>query len=211
MLITFEGGIRSGKSTQAKKLFKHFKSQNKPVFINREPGGPTAAEDIRKILLNPDAELAQLTEFLLYQAARAELVEKFVKQNLEKDRIVILDRYIDSTYAYQGHGRGINTDFITEFEKLVARGFIPDLTFILTIKPEKALNRTLKTKVNYLESRFENEELEFHQKVQQGYLERYRLEKKKGKERIHIIDGDQSKNEVFKQILDLVKLKRRKM
>ena len=199
MLITFEGGIRSGKSTQTKKLFEYFKKQKKPVCINREPGGPATAEAMRKILLNPDNTLGQLTEFLLYQAARAELIEKFVKPNLEKDHIVILDRYIDSTYAYQGHGRGISTEFILEFEKLVARGFTPDLTFILTIKPERALNRTLKTETNYLESRFEKEELKFHKKVQQGYLERYRLEKKKGKEngRIHIIDGDKPENEVF--------------
>jgi dTMP kinase len=177
MLITFEGIDGAGKSTQIKKLAAYLKQEGHEVLTLREPGGTEVAEKIRLILLESRHEISPVGELLLFSASRAELVSEVVRPALAEGRTVILDRFFDSTTAYQGYGRGLDLNMLRTLIAISTGALTPDITFYLDILPEEALIRKFSEKS--LPLAFENEELdrmersglEFYRNVRQGYLD----------------------------------------
>ncbi|MDD5098031.1 MAG: dTMP kinase [Candidatus Omnitrophica bacterium] len=163
--ITFEGSEGCGKSTQSRLLAQYLRSKGKRVVYLREPGGVKASEEIRRLLLNPHNKISPAAETLLYMAARAELVSEIIKPALAKGKIVICDRFLDSTIAYQGYGLGINIPMIKAIGKFATLGIKPDLTIFLDLPVEKGL----KHRKNQ-EDRIELRSLQYHRKVRRGYL-----------------------------------------
>src|SRR3989338_2255774 len=140
--ITFEGSEGSGKSTQAMLVYQHLKRQRKPVLFIREPGGVKISEAIRNILLNVENKsMTDEAEMLLYMAARAQLVGEVILPALKKGKIVLCDRFLDSTIVYQGYGNGVNLDAIKSVGKFATRGIAPDLTLLFDIDTRKGLSR----------------------------------------------------------------------
>ena len=163
--ITFEGSEGSGKSTQARLVYAYLRKRKAPVVFIREPGGVLLSETIRKILL--DARHKNMTnecETLLYMAARAQLVEELIAPALKRGAVVLCDRFLDSTFAYQGFGNGVSMDFIKKIGKVVTQGIRPDLTFVFDIDTKKGLSRTGKIK-----DRIEQRALAYHNRVRGGY------------------------------------------
>ena len=166
MFITFEGIEGSGKSTQIKKIKDYLDSVNKPAIITREPGGTSTGKILRELILDPKKSFSHAyTELLLFYADRLEHIEEIVKPALNKNHIVLCDRYKDSTYAYQHIGRGIPLDLIHTLNKLV--NLEPHLTILLDCDPEIGLTRA--TKRAELD-RFEQENINFHKKIREGFL-----------------------------------------
>lgn len=173
-LITCEGVEGSGKSTQILHLAAHLCQQGKEVVVTREPGGCPIADDIRRILLDPsNLQLCAKAELLLYAAARAQHVEEIIRPALAKGAIVLCDRYIDATIAYQGFGRGLDLTLIEHLNQVASGGLIPDLTLLFDLPVEMGLKRALARNAVALEDegRFEAESLAFHQRVRAGYLQ----------------------------------------
>ena len=179
--ITFEGSEGCGKSTHSKLLYEYLKKKGYPVIYLREPGGVKASEQIRKLLLDPRNKISPAAETLLYMAARAEVVSEIIQPALAKGKIVICDRFLDSTIAYQGYGLGIDIKTIKLIGKFATLGIIPDLTILLDLAIKKGLQHR-KNK----EDRIELRSLSYHQKVRNGYLALSRQEPK----RIKIIKLD---------------------
>ncbi|MEI7694058.1 MAG: dTMP kinase [Chlorobium sp.] len=177
MLITFEGIDGAGKSTQIAKLVHFLTNEGVDVLTLREPGGTPAAEKIRAILLDNAHKVTPVGELLLFSASRAELVQEVIKPALQEGKMVILDRFFDSTTAYQGYGRGIDLVLLQSVISIATCGITPDITFYLDLAPEEALKR--KFAKSSIPPAFEREELdrmersgvEFYQKVRHGYLE----------------------------------------
>ncbi|HEX9652119.1 MAG TPA: dTMP kinase [bacterium] len=200
-LITFEGIDFSGKSLQAKLLTEKLAELQLPVFFVREPGGAEIPEKIRDLLLDTRHHgMTAETEVLLYSAARAQIVRECLIPNLEKGKIVICDRYFDSTTAYQGYGREIDLDFIQKLHTFVIQNVVPDVTFLIDLEPQVALERK---KVSNTEmDRLEKEDLSFHHKVRDGYLKLARAEA----QRFKVIDGARPIDEVHHEIYQFVKV-----
>ncbi|ABB24170.1 dTMP kinase [Pelodictyon luteolum] len=177
MLITFEGIDGAGKSTQIQKLAAYLKQEGREVLTLREPGGTEVAEKIRHILLESRHDITPVGELLLFSASRAELVSEVVRPALAEGKTVILDRFFDSTTAYQGYGRGLDLNMLRTLIAISTGALTPDITFYLDILPEEALIRKFSEKS--LPLAFENEELdrmersglEFYRNVRQGYLD----------------------------------------
>jgi dTMP kinase len=172
--ITFEGGEGAGKSTQIRLLQKYFEELNVPCLATREPGDTALGGLIRKLLLEVSAEIiAPLTEVFLYLADRSHHVSQIVVPAISAGKIVLCDRFTDSTLAYQGYGRGIDLAWLRELNN-TATGFTrPDLTFLLDCPVELGLSRTAARKYgagNAREDRFERETIAFHEKVRAGFL-----------------------------------------
>ena len=165
MLITFEGPEGSGKSTHVRLLCAYLRQKNLKVLHLREPGGTVVSEKIRRILLDPKNKgMDDICEMLLYQAARAQIVREKVLPALEDGRIVILDRFLDATVAYQGYGSGIDLKVIKQIGKLTTRGITPDLTVLLDISAERGLRKSSSC------DRVERKSLAYHRRVRRGYL-----------------------------------------
>ena len=195
--ITFEGIEGSGKSTQAKKLHEFFLAKNFASVLTREPGGTLASERIREILIDEKIEkLEAKTELLLNFAARLEHVEKLIKSSLEQEKIVISDRFFDSTYAYQGSAFGLEEKLIDDVKKMTIGDFAPDITFLIDVPVEVAFARIANRAEN---NRYEKLGLDFHQKVREGFLH---LAKKNP--RIRLINGAQSPQEIFTEITQIL-------
>lgn len=182
--ITFEGSEGCGKSTQSRFLYQYLKRKGYPVIYLREPGGARISEKIRKILLDPQNHITPISETLLYMAARAQAVNQVIKPALAKGKIVICDRFLDSTIAYQGYGLGINIDFIKRLGNFATAGIKPDLTLFLDLPVKKGL-RYRKARLDRIEKR----SLAYHFRVRKGYLKLARLEPK----RIKVIRVDNNK------------------
>lgn len=166
MLITFEGIDGCGKTTQINNLAEYVKSIGLQVTVFREPGGTKLSEKIRDLLLHETDEMDFRTELLLFSAARSQLIVEKVIPLLNRDEIVILDRYYDSTTAYQGYGRkAIQIEHIHFLNKLATHNTIPDVTFYLKISPEVASERT----ANNHKDRMEKAGKEFFERVKHGY------------------------------------------
>jgi len=190
LLITFEGGEGCGKSTHVNLLRDYLKNKGFEVLIIREPGGTKTGEKLRKILLEEKSEIAPLTELLLFLASRRELTVKVIKPALQKGIIIICDRFMDSTVAYQGYGRGIDIKLISKLNNMVVgKETFPDLTFILDT--DKHLGFKLKGK-----DRIEVENEFFHKKVRRGYLEIAKQEPK----RVKLIEVDGKIEEIQNKI-----------
>lgn len=199
LFISFEGGEACGKSTQIKLLKEYISTlKNKEDFVFvREPGGTPLTEEIRRLLLNYEIDKPlPMTELLLFCAARVEDVEKIIKPALEKGKIVIADRFYDSTIAYQGMARNImNVEQILKLTKTIIGDIKPDLTFYLKLSPEEAFKR--KSKINEGLDRIEKEGLLFHKQVEKGYDYISNLEK----ERFVIIDASKTPDEISNEII----------
>lgn len=186
-LITFEGAEGSGKSTQACLVHTYLSSRKIPVVFVREPGGVKISEEIRKLLLNVrNRRMTRECEMLLYMASRAQLVEEKIIPALNKGRIVLCDRYLDSTLAYQGFGNGQDLDFIRLVGRYATQSIQPDLTLLFDIDAETGLERAGKIK-----DRIEQRPLEYHRRVRQGYLKLAKREP--GRIKVIKVDGDKQK------------------
>lgn len=192
--ITFEGVEGCGKSTQSKLLRDYLQEKNNEVILTREPGGTKVAEEIREILVNGDVnKLDGVTEILLNFAARKDHVERLIKPALKENKIVISDRFFDSTFAYQGYGYQEDLDIIENIKKSSIGNFASDITFLIDIDVEETLKRVANRSDN---NRYEDMDLEFHKKVRNGFLEIAQ----NNKERFKIIDGRKSIEEIQKEI-----------
>jgi dTMP kinase len=166
-LITFEGIEGCGKSTLAKELYEYLKSKNYKVIFTREPGGGKLGEKIREILLSNEFEIPDYSELFLFLASRYEHTKNVIIPKLKEGYIVISDRYMDSTIAYQGYGRKINLKLLEKLNEIATLGIKPDLTFLIDLPEEISFNR-LKDKIL---DRIESEEIEFYKHVRFGYIE----------------------------------------
>ena len=167
LFITVEGTDGSGKTTQIRLISEYLRSKGYEVLLTREPGGTRIGEKIRDVTLDKHfTEMDQNTEILLYSAARAQLVSEIIKPALENNKIVICDRFLDSTYAYQGFGRGISLDIIEKISNFAIQGIMPDITFFFDLNPETAIKRR---RASSSTDRIENEKMDFHTKVYEGY------------------------------------------
>jgi len=200
MFITFEGPEGSGKTTIANIVVKRLEELKLPVIYTREPGGSQIAEQIRKILLKRNnTSMDKLTEALLFAASRRQhLVEK-VLPAIEKGEVVICDRFIDSSLAYQGYARDIGIQKVMDINLFATEGMLPDLTIYFDIDSELGLSRIDKDN-NREVNRLDLERLEFHKLVRQGYLEVLKLYPK----RIVMIDASRSIEEVSEEVLNII-------
>ncbi|MCB1682360.1 MAG: dTMP kinase [Rhodospirillales bacterium] len=178
LFITLEGGEGSGKTTQINKLAERLTRENYKVITTREPGGTPEGEKIRSLFVKGGTEKwSPLAEVLLVLAARAMHVERVVNPALDAGKVVVCDRFSDSTVAYQGYGRGVPLEKIERITQDVLGDLTPDVTFILDIEPEVGLKRSTKRMArernpdSQAEDRFEKMEFSFHQKVRNGFLE----------------------------------------
>lgn len=197
MFITFEGIEGSGKSSLIAQLKKYFKSSKLEAFFSKEPGGTDLGKEIRKTLLNPKYSFDPTSELLLLLADRAEHVQKIIRPNLQKNKLIFCDRYLDSTLAYQGSGRNLDKKIIKEMFKVLDFP-IPDLTILLDVPVQIGLSRARKR--NKLD-RFEKEDLNFHENVRRSYLDLA----KNDSARIVLFDSSISEEELFKKAVNLIK------
>ena len=167
LFITFEGGEGCGKSVQSRALYRRLSQLAIPVVLTHEPGGTPLGKKLgRWLKWAQNIDISPLTELLLFNASRAQLIDKVIHPNLEKGKIVISDRYADSTIAYQSYGRGLDLEMVKAVDDAATQGLKPALTILLDISAEKGLARKRAKK----QDRFEQEELAFHQRVREGYL-----------------------------------------
>lgn len=194
IFITFEGPDGSGKTTQINKLGDYLKEKGFDVLITREPGGTRISENIRSIILNPDnSEMDPMTEALLYSASRSQHVAEKIKPALEKGYIVLCDRFMDSSIAYQGYARGLG-DCIRVINEYAVMGVQPDITFFLDLPAEAGIARAEKRR-NL--DRLEQEDISFHEAVYEGYLKLAEIYQ----DRYIRIDASRSIDEIFDNIL----------
>lgn len=196
LFITFEGPDGSGKSTQMKMLADKLRALGYEVVETVEPGGTRIGEQIRRILLDPlHQEMRPRTELLLYFAARAQNVEERILPALAGGKIVLSDRYTDSTMAYQGFARSLGAEAVQELHRLACQGLQPDLTLCYDIDVETGLARARERGVN----RMDEQEIEFHRRVREAYLQMARREP-----RFRVIDGAPPPEDVFRATWEAV-------
>ena len=196
LLITFEGGEGTGKSTQSKLLYDYLKSKTTDVILTREPGGCTESENIRNLLVKGNInKWDPITESLLHNAARREHIKNIIKPALLKNKIVICDRYIDSTMAYQGIGQGVNSNFLNILSKEITENIVANITFIFDIDPDISLKRAKKRDKN-TNNRYENFDLSFHKNIRNYFKSLINTNK-----RYILIDASNSIEEIHLKIL----------
>lgn len=204
--ITFEGIDGCGKTTQLRHLAAALREHNQREVVETvEPGGTSIGQQIRKVLLDPaNTDIFPRTELLLYFASRAQNVEQVIRPALERNAIVLCDRFTDSTLVYQGGGRGLETAIVLELDRIACRGLQPDLTILIDIDLETSLHRARRrnARTGDNESRIDDESAAFHARVRDGYL---RLAEQHPN-RIVVIDGRASIEEVNGRILKAVSL-----
>ena len=199
LFITFEGGEGSGKTTQLKALLAHMRSAGRAAIETRDPGGTPIGKQIRELLLDREnTRMAPVAELFLYEASRAQLVSEVIRPALAEGRIVLCDRFADSTVAYQGHGRGLDLDLITRLNGIATEGLRPDLTFLLDLDPAAGLARARQRMVqrNERHDRIEEELVSFHQRVQAGY---HTIAAADGK-RVVVLDASRGMGEIADRI-----------
>ena len=195
LFITFEGADGCGKTTQMSMLYDYLKSKGYDVVLTREPGAKGLGEKVREILLNYNGKVSDRCESFLFLADRAQNIDVIVIPAINEGKIVLCDRHIDSTVAYQGYGRGLDIDRINMLNSLAANGKKPDLTFVFDIDVETSMKRVGKEK-----DRMESAGIEFHNRVRNGYLEIAKLEP----ERIKVIDASKSIDEIHKKVVEII-------
>ena len=203
LFVTFEGIEGSGKSYQALKLYKNIKKKNISAILTREPGGTNSAEKIRKVILddyfhpNSKEKFDKYTDTLLYLAARNEHILNKIKPAIFKKEIIICDRFIDSTSAYQVYGKGVNEKFVNLIHKHILKNIRPDLTFILKVNILKALKRINK---RGKKNRYDKFSKSFYATVQKAFIKIARKNKKK----YIILDNSKDSSSVEKIILEKI-------
>ena len=195
--ISFEGIEGSGKSTQVKALAKHLRAKGHKVIETVEPGGTMIGNKIRELLLEPGNHMDPMAELLLYYSSRAQHVREVIYPAILDNSIVITDRFIDSTVAYQGYARGIDLGLINTLNDIVVPDMKPFLTFLLDMDVEEGLRRNRKAQK---EDRFELETVEFHNRVRKGFHQIAAEEP----ERIKIVDASVSAEEVSRKVIEIL-------
>ena len=199
ILITVEGIDYSGKTTQAKKLFNYLRRKGHKVIFLREPGGEKVSESIRQVLLSSrNVGMSPLTELLLYMASRAQLVSKVILPALKQGKIIICDRFYDSSLAYQGYGRGLDKKMIEYLNRISVSNTEPDLTILIDIPIKVFVQRMRKN--DKKKDRIEKEKIDFYKRVRLGYLKIAQKEKK----RFRVIDGSGGIREVWDKVKQMV-------
>ena len=194
--VTFEGIEGSGKSYKINKLNQRLKKKNFKTISTREPGGSFSAESIRKLILTGNVnKFSRRTDTLLYLASRNEHFEKIIKPSISKNKIILCDRFIDSTIAYQVYGNGESKSFVEYVHKYILGNFRPDLTFILTVNMNKAFKRIQKRKKK---NRYDKFSKKFYEKAQKAFIKIA----KTNKSRYKILDNSRDTSEVEKKIFD---------
>ena len=202
MLITFEGIDGCGKSSQAKLIADRLRDQGIETLLVREPGGTELSEQIRSMVLNEkrDMPLSHAAELLLFAASRAQLVKEVIEPALKRNAVVICDRFTDSTIAYQGYGRGLPLAYIRSVNDLATSGLVPDVTFLIDVPLDLAISR----RKGMGDDRMEAESRLFFTHVMQGYM----ALAQKHPDRIHVIDGNDSMEDIHHTIYRLVEYER---
>lgn len=191
--VTIEGPDGAGKTTQVKKISDYLKSRGFKVLVTREPGGTPLGKKLREVLLTSEGESpVPEAEALIYAASRAQLVKKVIEPALDKGFIILCDRFVDSSLAYQGWARGLGIEELARINRWFLQDIWPDLTIVLDIDPAQSLNRLSGKK-----DRLESETLDFHRKVREGFLKLKDLYP----QRIKIVDAAQNPDAIFKTIL----------
>ena len=189
LFITFEGGEGCGKSFQARALYRKLSRLAIPALLTHEPGGTPFGNKIgRWLKWAQDTDISPLTELLLFNASRSQLVTEVIQPNLKNGKIVLCDRYADSTTAYQSYGRGLDLEMVRAINNAATQGLKPDLTVLLDMPAEQGLARKSTKK----QDRFEQENITFHQRVREGYLKIAASDP----ERWLVIDAAQSKERI---------------
>ncbi|MEK7813062.1 MAG: dTMP kinase, partial [Candidatus Desantisbacteria bacterium] len=197
IFITFEGIEYCGKTTQSLLLIERLKEKGCDVVYTREPGGTNIGEDIRKILLDTrNSTMNDLTEVLLYTASRVQHIHEVIQPALLKNKIVVCDRFMDATIAYQGYARGLDMGLIYKLQNMFIKNVTPNLTLLLDITPEQGLLRAANKRLD----RIEKEDIEFHCMVRQGYLQIAEQEP----DRVKVIDGSSDVDNVHQMICEYV-------
>ena len=199
--IAFEGVEGCGKSYQSKKLFRVLKKKNIPSILTREPGGTKSAEMIRNLILkdyfnkSSKDKFDKYTDTLLYLAARNEHIKNKIFPSLKKKMVVICDRFIDSTLAYQVYGKKINLNFVNSIHRLILNGIKPNLTFILKVSSKSSKKRLIKRKTK---NRYDNFTQSFYSNVQKSFIKIA-----KGKKNYFILDSSKNDNSLEKKIFNI--------
>lgn len=193
VFITFEGGEGSGKSTQARALRRRLKRMGIPVLLTHEPGGTPLGKNLRR-WLKTGSNIAPLTELLLFNSSRAHLVSRVILPALDQGVVVLCDRFAESTTAYQGYGRGLDLKLVHAINNAATQGLQPDLIVFLDVPIEQGLER------KGAHDRFEREEIAFHRRVRQGYLEMAG----RAPQRWLVVDGTLPRNTVQRLIWERV-------
>lgn len=200
LFITVEGPEGAGKSTIIKKMADELTEKGRDVILTREPGGITIAEEIREVILDPkNTAMDERTEALLYAAARRQHLAEKVIPSLDKGSIVLCDRFLDSSLAYQGHARGIGMEEVYSINKFAIGDTMPDITLYFDVEPEIGLERISAHKGREV-NRLDLETIDFHERVREGYL----MLLEKFPERIKKIDASASFDEVYQNALELI-------
>ena len=195
LFITFEGADGSGKTTQLNNVKAFLEQKGFDVVVTREPGALEIGQKIRNILLHHDGIVADRCEMFLFLADRAQHVETFIKPAIEEGKIVLCDRHVDSTIAYQGYGRGQDIQLLKDLNKMAVNGLTPDLTLVFDVSTEVA-----QESVGSETDRMESAGIEFHKKVRNGYLE---LQKQEC-DRIKLVNANNSIEKVFEDTKEIV-------
>lgn len=201
IFITFEGTEGCGKTTQIQLLRDYFESRKRECVLTREPGGTALAEKIRNLLLDAksDAKIFPKAELLLFEAARAQHVDELIRPSLEAGKVVISDRFFDSSLAYQGSARGLGEVFVKEANALAVGDCIPDLTILLDLPASEGLARAKRRDADFSD-RMGSEKLEFYESVRRGFLEIAR----ENPGRFAVVDASKSSAEVALEICNIV-------
>lgn len=196
LFITFEGGEGCGKSVQTKALYQRLQKLAIPVVVTREPGGTRLGDIIaRTVKWTKSIKIPPITELLLFNASRSQLITGVIQPSLKEEKVVICDRFADSTIAYQSYGRGLDIEMVKMVNNIATQGLKPDITFLLDMPVEEALARK-KGK----QDRFEQEALAFHQRVRDGYLQLATMEP----QRWLVLDATQPKEKISEIIWEKV-------
>ena len=198
LFVTFEGGEGSGKSTQLARLEERLRRAGFDPLVVREPGGTRLAESIRALLLDPGASVGAVPEALLMVAARADLVAARLRPALESGRVVLCDRYTDSTLAYQGGGRGLDAAMLGSWNRAATGGLVPDLTLLFDLDPELGLAR--RAAAHGGANRIDLESEAFHARVRERYLQIARAEPA----RFTVLDADRPPQELAERVWSAV-------
>jgi dTMP kinase len=196
IFISFEGMEGCGKSTHIQLLAENLRARGYIVVTTREPGGTALGQTLRKLLLDPATALAPGAEVLLMLADRAQHIQDIVAPALKENQIVLCDRFLDSTTAYQGHGRKIALELLDQLNRFACAGYLPDLTFLLDVPVAEGLQRAQKRRGGEAADHFEAESIAFHERVREGFLSVARNEP----QRVYVVDSTRSVAEVQRDI-----------